>query len=186
MDLDRATRDFLYSEAIHSDQFPEIAAKIHLAEIDRYKFFLICTIIIQLARDYIDQPIKITSGKCTHELNVALGRNHFTTDHAWIVDIQRCAVDFQVLTTTDFCQNQFKIPQIDPGKTLECFLWMAENLKDVVGQLIYYSDLGHIHVSLPTQKHYRDVLVKIDGGYIIYDPFDNKIYPFPHANFERL
>lgn len=178
MDLDRASHDFLYSEAVCSDQFPEIAAKIHLTEIDQYKFFLICTIILQLARDYIGQPIKITSGKCTYELNVALGRNHFTTDHAWIVDIQRCAIDFQVLTEDG--------KNVDPRKTLECFLRMAENLKDVVGQLIYYSDLGHIHVSLPTQKHYRDVLVKIEGEYISFDPSKDEMQPFPHANFPRL
>jgi hypothetical protein len=174
---DRATHDFLYSEAIRSDQFPEIASKIHLTEIDRFKFFLLCTLILQPARDYIGQPIRITSGKCSHELNVALGRNHFTTDHAWIVDIQRCAIDFQVLTED--------MKNIDPRKTLECFLWITENLKNVVGQLIYYSEKGHIHVSLPTQKHYRNVLVKIKGKYVSFDSYE-EMQLFPHANFERL
>ena len=179
MEPDRATRDFLYSEAICSDRFPELAAKIHLPPIDRYKFFVICIYILQPARDYIDQPIKLTSGKCNHELNVALGRDPFTTDHAWMVDIPKCAVDFQVLSV-----DRSKIAHVS---TLECFLWMAESLKDVVGQLIYYSDLGHIHVSLPIpKKHYREVLVKIDGKYISYDPSNAKTIPLLHANFERL
>jgi hypothetical protein len=178
MEPDRATRDFLYSEAIVSDRFPELAAKICLPAIDRHKFFLLCTLILQLARDYIDQPIKIICGKCNCDLNRALGRNPATTEHAWMFDIHRCAVDFQVLTLDD-------IPKVDPSNTLKCFLRMAESLKDVVGQLIYYSDLGHIHVSLPTSKHHREVLVKIDGELISYDPSGNEI-PFLHANFKKL
>jgi hypothetical protein len=176
---DRATRNFLYSEAIISDRFPELAEKIQLPPIDRYKFFLLCALILQPVRDYIDQPVKITSGKCNHDLNVAIGRDPFKTDHAWMLDIHRCAVDFQVFTIND-------ISEFDPMNTLLCFYWMAKKLKDVVGQLIYYSDLRHIHVSLPTPEHYREVLVKIDGEYVAYDPSDNEIPPFLHVNFGRL
>lgn len=167
MKSDHATKNFLYSEAVCSDKFPELAAKIRLPALDRYKFFIICTLILQPARDYIDQPIKITSEKCNHDLNV------------WMVDIYRCAVDFQVLTIND-------IPAVDPNNTLNCFLWMAENLKNVVGQLIFSSDTFHIHVSLPTPEHYREILVKTDGEYISYDPSEDEVPPFIHAHFARL
>jgi hypothetical protein len=176
---DRVTRNFLYSDAICSDRFPALAAKIQLSAIDRYKFFLLSTLILQPARDYADQDIKTTSGKCNHKLNVALGRDPYKTDHAWMLDIHRCAVDFLVLNSDGSNKADYK-------KTLECFLWMAENLKDVVGQIIYYSDLGHIHVSLPTPEYYREVLVKIAGEFISYDPSRDQIPPFLHDNFVRL
>ena len=162
MEPDRATNDFLYSEAIFSARFPELAAKVQLRPIDERNFFLLCIYILQPARDHIGQPIKITSGKCNYDLNKAIGRNHFATDHAWLLDIHKCAVDIQVLTEDG--------AKVDYAKTLECFLWMVETLKEVVGQLIYYPQTNHIHASLASPSHFREVLVKIDGEYVNYDP----------------
>jgi hypothetical protein len=152
----KITRNFRLSEAIRSDSHPDLAEKIPLTPQDAYKFSLLCRLILQPARYSINQPIRITSGKCTFALNCALKRDTKTTEHDWSV-VDNCAVDIIVLTDDGDHDRQ---------RTVELFYWLLDHKRDCIGQLIYYPVDAHLHLSLPSERHFRGCSVKVGDDYI--------------------
>jgi hypothetical protein len=81
----------------------------------------------------------ITSGKCSPELNAAIGRKE-TTEHTW--EGSACVVDFIV-------------QGID---SLLVYEWIKKHLPHAYGQLILYPG-KHIHIGLPTHKHHGEAWI---------------------------
>jgi hypothetical protein len=129
----------LYREELYiSKQHPELViAPPPIAQF-RLKERTIALTQFKPLRDWYKKPIYVTSGHCTANLNSLIRPNHADSEHLW----------YDNTAAWDF------VPR-NPDDLKYCFEWMANNLRDYVGQLIFEGD--HVHVSLPTLSHWREV-----------------------------
>lgn len=112
--------------------------------------YLLARLILQPLRDYINEPIRITSG--FRPAPVAGGSA--TSEHLYIG--QAGAVDINIGAKQT------------PARNLHAFNWLAENCRYSIGQLIYYTETTHLHISL-AGKHQGQFLVcrsKANADYI--------------------
>lgn len=141
--------NFRLYEAVVSSDFPEIARKIKLNKSDERLVAILVYTILQPAREYIKQPIIITSGKRNALLNELIFGS-INSDHLWML-----AVDFYV---------EAEDGGVDRIATEHVFNWIQHNLPHAFGQLILYRKPNglarFIHVSLPTERHHGEVKEK--------------------------
>lgn len=137
------TEDFTLGEFIVSREYPHLASQVRdcLTETDKIKCFLLARLYLQNVRNQYKSAITILSGKRSFELNKAIGGSS-TSDHLFLNET--AAVDFT-------CEN---IKDVAVWISMKDWGW---------GQLIYYPHQKFIHISLPSQKHYREKLKSIDG-----------------------
>lgn len=140
----RLTEHFSLNEFAVSASYPEIAKEIIFNPTDGIKSFYGCATLLQPTRNHFKIPLIITSGKCPPELNKLIRPDNLDSDHLW--KGESWAADF-ILQDGNSFRNEIRAQQ--------CLDWMKEKLPFAFGQLIYYQD-GHIHVSLPTERHKND------------------------------
>ena len=142
------TKNIRLAEMAISYKHPEIAAGIGFTELEITKLFYLCYFILQPVRDAFNEPLVITSGKRTSELNKLVGGVE-DSQHVYCE-----AVDFFVKRTP--------LPVI--------FLWLH---KYVRWHQLYLKIENHkstlIHVSLvPPDGRYveRRAFALRDGVYV--------------------
>lgn len=148
------TKNLSFAEFKVSEDFPELAADMEFSPLDRFKSFLIAATIIQPCRDHVGLPATVTSGKRSEDLLNALAAAGYpvsrTSDH--LFQGVSIGVDFTFGSSI---------------ANLKAFLFMQEKCRYAFGQFIAYKtaagDIKHLHVSLPTPRHFGEVLEKIDG-----------------------
>jgi hypothetical protein len=130
----------LYREEFYaSKKYPELVeTHLNLTTEHRLKQNFIAFSQFYPLREWYNKPIYITSGYCSAGLNQKIRPEHSQSEHRW----------FDHSAAWDFVPH-------NPEDLLYCFHWMKKNLCDYVGQLILESD--HVHVSIPTLKHWREV-----------------------------
>jgi hypothetical protein len=118
---------------------------------DHVKVQQLCTTLLQPCRDMFG-AITITSGMRGTEHNQKIGGSP-TSEHT-----------FNGLTAAcDFRVEQYKG---DPKGRLAVVRFILDKLQYSYGQLIFYEGTNHIHVSIPTNKHQSELMVKrITGIY---------------------
>jgi len=144
------TDHFSLSEFIVSSSHSELLEEIRnsITEIDRYKMFLLCRMILEPLRADLNMPIQINSGKRSASLNKAIGGAP-NSDHLYLNEC--AAVDFTLR---------------EPFKTQKALIYLL-NKPYLYGQVISYPDKGgmetFIHVSMPSKAHYGERLRKVGG-----------------------
>jgi len=147
------TKNFDQKEFVHSDNHPELAARIRITPLDEYKFYLLSLLILQPVRNYMECAMKITNGKRDEALNTAAGGVK-TSEHLY--GLYTGAVDF-VFSVDSAVEN---------GRLLMvAFDFIEKQLRGLFGQLILEFDPQDkyplcIHVSLPTVEHRNECLVR--------------------------
>lgn len=101
--------------------------------------YLLARLILQPLRDYINEPISITSGF----RSAPVPGGSATSEHLYIG--QSGAIDINIGKPT-------------PARNLHAYNWLAQNCLYSIGQLIYYTETTHLHVSL-ADKHQGQLLV---------------------------
>ena len=56
-----------------SSSYPDIAEQIVVDELEAWKYYMLCSTILQPVRDFINNPVFITSGKRSDKLNKLIG-----------------------------------------------------------------------------------------------------------------
>lgn len=139
----KITNNFTIKEFIVSQDFPRIADEIKLTPWEESFITILANSILQPARNHINKPIQILSGKRSPQLNGLVGGSK-TSDH-----LKAMAVDFVVLFKDGMT--------IDPNNTNIVFEYIARSMPNSFGQLILYVKDGgtprFCHVSLPTIGH---------------------------------
>lgn len=96
--------------------------------------------ILQPLRDFIGLPITITSGR----RSVVPAGSSTTSEHFYNGDDG--AIDINVG------------PKPSAGLNLQVFNWLATNCRYSIGQLIWYTETTHLHISL-AGRHVGELLV---------------------------
>lgn len=159
LELDKKlTENFTVGEFIVSQDHCQLVNQIklelslkpfHELELLRYKFYLLARLFLQPIREYYKEPIRITSGYRSEALNQALNGSSQSSDHLYLGE--SAAVDFT------------------GNEIVAASHYLATFLRHSFGQMIYYPDRKFVHVSLPSQKHLGNALVKVDGKFHDYD-----------------
>ena len=97
-------------------------------------------LLLEPSRTALGVPFRITSGYRSPEHNKRVGGAK-NSDHLWTG--KKAAVDVVISAT--------------PVRRWMAAVQIADN--EDYGQLIWYLDTNHIHVSLPTPKHHRELLI---------------------------
>lgn len=111
--------------------------------------YVLARSILQPLRDYMSEPIKITSGYRAETIAGGAAKSeHFYGAHA-NSDLENYegAVDI----------NIGKAP--NAGRNLLAFNWLANNCRYSLGQLIWYTETTHLHISLAGPRHIGELLV---------------------------
>jgi uncharacterized protein YcbK (DUF882 family) len=137
------TKNFIFREFLVSSEHPDLAKKIKLTKLDKFKIFILCATILQIVRTFFG-AVKILSAKRSYDLNIAVGGAD-NSDH--LFNLVSAAVDFT----------------LSNGELEACFNWIQKNLTYAYGQLIYYPAKNFIHVSLPTPKHKHEAWICLPG-----------------------
>jgi len=122
----KLSKNFSHTEIFGKDEWPtdtQLQTACRLA-----------TTILQPIRDFHGKPLLITSGYRTPEHNKKIGGSP-TSEHTW--QGYAGAVDFSVPNHND---------------RLDVYEFCMENLKYSIGQLIWYVETGHLHVSIANKK----------------------------------
>jgi hypothetical protein len=126
-------------EFIVSADYPELAKKVRLTKFDGIKAQYLAATILEPARMRFGAELLISSGKCSKELNAAIGRDE-DTEHTWAGP--SCVTDFVISGVA----------------SVVVYNWIKSKLPHAYGQLIYYTD-KHIHVGLPTHQHHGEAWI---------------------------
>jgi hypothetical protein len=129
-------------EFIVSASRPDLAKKIRFNELDGIKAHYLATTILEPTRKRFGEPLVITSGKCSVELNSIIRPDNPNSDHLW--EGPSVCADFIIRGVA----------------SVIVYNWIRDKLPHAYGQLIYYPN-KHIHVSLPTHTHHYEAW--IDG-----------------------
>lgn len=144
----KLTTNFSIKEFLVSSHYPELVKKIPIDEIDVFKFHTICQFQLEPLRAYFNSPLRINSGKRSEELNQKVGGVK-TSEHLFLN--YSGAIDF------DF-------PDLPKSALIEC-MGVLEDGKIIFGQAILELDQTetplNIHLSLPTNRHYYEMLVRL-------------------------
>lgn len=135
------TKHFKCYEFITSREHPEMLEAIRESWTDKdtFKCYLLAKIFLEPLRTTWQAPITILSGKRSEALNAAI-KGSPTSDHLFIEGSAAC---------------DFTAPAI---KQMALSLSLGSQ---PYGQMIWYPLQNFIHVSLPTEKHFREALTKI-------------------------
>lgn len=145
------TQNFSFDEFKNSDSYPELAKSISLSDKDKTKIFYLTKVFLQPLRSILG-PVKILSGKRSEELNEKI-KGAKRSDHLY--HGHSCAADFMMIETPTLIKQAFHY---------------IRTMDEFFGQLILYPDRYFIHLSLPTERHYREILIKKkDSNYIPYE-----------------
>lgn len=101
---------------------------------------LLAVMILQPLRNYMGQPVKITSGY--RAAPVAGGASD--SEHFYLRD--EGAVDINIGT-----------PNVKDN--LKAFNWLATNCLYSIGQMIWYIETTHLHISLASLRNQAELLV---------------------------
>lgn len=151
------TSNFSISEFRVSDSFPEIAAQIQFGPLGFVKVFYLCRTILEPTRVYLNSMVEkisihITSGIRDEALHEALKDSGYnpsrTSDHIW--KDSKIAVDFIVKNDDVYSKDD----------TRRAYNFIEYHLPNAFGQLIFYDEKGHCHVSLPTKKNQGEAWIK--------------------------
>lgn len=133
----KITENFTFEELIHS----AYAEKYHLSNLPKQdeikKLNQLATEILQPIRNEFNNPIKVTSGYRSPQVNKAVGGS-ITSQH-----VKGEAAD---------------ITSSDNKKLMTLITCLIKDGKIEVGQLINEFDYSWIHISLPTKTHHNEVL----------------------------
>lgn len=140
----KLTRNFKLKEFLVSSSHPELMEHVHVPRSVKWNLFKLSRILMQNIRDLVGQPIVITSGYRTEELNKLVGGAP-ASQHLFGE-----ACDFYVV---DEEGNK------DEKATKRAVEVCRQHLHFAVGQcLTYYNkdgSLRHVHVSLPDPRVYN-------------------------------
>lgn len=161
------SKNFSYSEFVVSDSYPELAAKIELTKLDKYKIFWMVQIFLQPVRDLLDLELVIRSSKRSPELNSKV-RGTENSDH--LFRGFSCAADFKL--------RKLGAPKDDWEQI--CIYWsllhrLFWRKQECTNQLIwYYPSAGNfIHFSLADGGRPWQVLYCVSrGGRVYFDSQD--------------
>ena len=160
------SKNFSYSEFKVSNSYPELAAKIELTTLDRYKVFWMVQIFLQPVRDLLNLEVVVGSAKRSTELNRMVGgtggSDHLFRDFS-------CAADFKL--------RKLGAPKDDweqIGKYWSLIHRLFWKKQTCTNQLIwYYPSAGNfIHFSLADGGMPWQVLYCVARGSRTY--FDNQ------------
>lgn len=133
----KITENFTFEELIHS----AYAEKYHLSNLPKQdeikKLNQLATEILQPIRNEFNNPIKVTSGYRSPQVNKAVGGS-ITSQH-----VKGEAAD---------------ITSSDNKKLMTLITCLIKDEKIEVGQVINEFDYSWIHISLPTKTHHNEVL----------------------------
>jgi hypothetical protein len=161
------SKNFSYSEFKVSNNYPELAAKIELTTLDRYKIFWMVQIFLQPVRDLLNLEVFVGSAKRSTELNNKVGG---TGDSDHLFRGFSCAVDFKL--------RKLKAPK-DDWEQIGNYWSLIHRLfwgkRTCTNQLIwYYPSAGNfIHFSLADGGKPWQVLYCVSRGGRVY--FDNQV-----------
>ena len=93
----------------------------------------LCTTVLQPLRDWLNHPIVISSGHRSPEHNKKIGSP--TSEHTW--QGSAGAVDVSIFDHTE---------------RVKAVQWIMDNLFYGVGQVIYYTETTHLHISIADSK----------------------------------
>jgi uncharacterized protein YcbK (DUF882 family) len=134
---------FRLGEFAVSSRYPQLAKDVIFEprEVERIRFA--CASILEPLRGAFAQPVFITSGKRTNELNRAVG-GHPESDHLFRGVYGACDI-------------------VMPGaKSKEIAQWIIDNCQ--VDYLIVYPDF--LHISFPTGNRRTNQIHYADGGLV--------------------
>lgn len=161
MPIGNLTKNFSIEEFFVSSEFPEMAKACFVSvkkgndyELMKAKAFYLARLFLQPIRDMYDEPVQILSGVRGFALNKAIGGAE-TSDHLYH---DECAAADFTCRSIDSVAN------------------MLANSKWPFGQMIWYPEQRFIHISLPSRKHFKESLKKINGH---FHPFFDSTLPTP-------
>jgi len=161
--MTKLSKNFSLEEFYVSESYPKLAEKIKRTKLDMQKAHQMAQTLLQPIRDQFQTPIKINSGKRSKILNLVIGGVP-SSEHRWIGFA--CACDWEFVNP-----NEYKL-------LMKAFDWAGNNLKHNFGQMIIYLDKNKvpefIHISLVTQKHKGQMLVKFQEDYFLYENWKNR------------
>ena len=132
--------EFLYSDTAERLKLVQFQEQISLSCVDNIK--LLCNYVLQPLRDYLGEPVKITSGYRSIQLNNAI-KGVKNSEHL-----------------------QGKAADIQTRRLKEAFDWIKDNC--VFNQLIWENKQKNvwIHVSYSADNNKKEVLVYENGKYV--------------------
>lgn len=158
------SKNFSYSEFKVSNSYPDLAAKIELTTLDRYKIFWMVQIFLQPVRDLLNLEVVVGSAKRSTELNSKVGGTE-SSDH--LFRGFSCAADFKL--------RKFGAPK-DDWEQIGNYWSLIHRLfwkkRTCTNQLIwYYPSAGNfIHFSLADGGKPWQVLYCVSRGNRVYFP----------------
>ena len=160
------SKNFSYSEFKVSNNYPELAAKIELTELDKYKIFWMVQIFLQPVRDLLELEVVVGSSKRSPALNNKVGGMGMS-DHLFLGF--SCAADFKLRRIGAAKDDWEQIGNY--WSLIHRFFWRK---LQCTNQLIwYYPSAGNfIHFSLADGGKSWQVLYCASRGQRVY--FDNQ------------
>jgi len=158
------SKNFSYSEFKVSNSYPELAAKIKLSTLDRYKIFWMVQIFLQPVRDLLNLEVVVGSAKRSQKLNSLVGGTG-GSDH--LFGGFSCAADFKL--------RKLGAPE-DDWEQIGNYWSLIHRLfwkkSQCINQLIwYYPSAGNfIHFSLADGGKPWQMLYCVSRGSRIYFP----------------
>lgn len=156
------SKNFSYSEFKVSNSYPELAAKIELSELDRYKVFWMVNIFLEPVRDLLDLEVVVGSAKRSPRLNNLVG-GMGGSDH--LFRGFNCAADFKLRR-----KGASKTDWEPIGKYWSLIHRLFWGKRQCTNQLIYYlpSAGNFIHFSLADGGKTWQVLFCVARGTRMY------------------
>lgn len=145
------SENFKWKEVVVSSSFPHLAEKTDPTDTQKQTVYQLINAVLQSERDtsYLRDTryyqTKITSGICSLDLNNALERS-ILSDHHY--RHYTGAIDF--IKVDNNMQHSYEA-------TYAAYCWIREHCQYSFGQLIWYWEKGHVHVSVPSVKHKFEV-----------------------------
>lgn len=122
------TDNFSLSEFAVSGEFPQLAERIGFSDVQRERIRFACSSILEPLREHFAQPVYVTSGKRTVELNKQVG-GHPRSDHLFFKDQGAVDIVMRGITPVTIAN------------------WLVNNV--VTKLVVAYLNPCFIHISFP-------------------------------------